>query len=176
MTGSVINKNSHPYYPIADPVCCSKSTPGISMLVDVGSEYIPCLFHTLENCPDMSKISRVDAIALLDEYEAKVRRLVPESKYRDVAIERIRQLMRQEASGNGPLSLNVINHLRLVKYYMPELTGKLGPQTVHELFTTAVHLLNSLQVSSDVQKAIKRARVHYDKYERRMCQILAASA
>lgn len=118
----------------------------------------------------MSKISRIDAVALVANYKARIARLVPENKFRDVAINKLQDRLGRDS---GTLDNDTLNQVRLVKHYLEELSGKLGPVVAHDLFNTAYCVLMQ---TADAAKAIKRARVEYDKHDRKMGPIMRAIA
>lgn len=120
----------------------------------------------------MSKICRADAQAMIDNYNERIRSRLPMTAHRDTAITHIRDVL---GRSKGPLELEELNYVRLVKHYLPELNSKLGPGTIHDLFTIAVSLLPTLAIGFDVQKAVKRARVLYDQQDRRVGLAVRAS-
>lgn len=121
----------------------------------------------------MSKITRLDAIALIDQYDERVKKRLPMSKTRDWAIGKVREVV---GEGKGPMSPEAINYVRLVKHYFADINSKIGFATVHDLFTGAVHQLYYPICNGDVQKAIKRSRVLYDKNDRRIGLVLREEA
>jgi len=116
----------------------------------------------------MSKVTHAEALIALNEYHGKIIKLLPETKNRNKAIDLIHAKWRNK----DKLDLMDLNYYRLIKHYRAELNGKLGPDTIHSLFSIAVFLLGTPEINNDVLKAIKRARILYDRHDRKLGVVL----
>jgi len=116
----------------------------------------------------MSKVTHAEALIALDEYHGKINKLLPETKNRNKAID----FLHSKWKNKDKLDLMDLNYFRLIKHYRPELTSKLGPDLVHSLFSIAVFLMDKPEIGQDIHKAIKRARILFDRHDRKLGLVL----
>lgn len=103
----------------------------------------------------MSTMTRADIVELYLKYRERVTKTPEAAKFVE-ALDVIDRLI-QESPGKPSVRLRDFG--RLLKTYLPELTGKLGVAVAHQHFTTAAFLYIE---GNDVQMAIKRARTVYE--------------
>lgn len=100
-------------------------------------------------------MTRAEIVELYIKYRARVQKDAHTSQYL-VGLDAIDRLI-QATSGKPDVKLR--DYGRLIKTYLPELTGKLGLVTAHGHFLVACHLYEQ---GNDVQMALKRARTVYE--------------
>ena len=103
----------------------------------------------------MSNMTRAEIVELYIKYRERVQKDPKTSKY----LGQLDAIDRHIQASTGKPSVELRDYGRLLKTYLPELTGKLGLVTAHGHFVVAVHLY---ETGKDVQQALKRARTVFE--------------
>lgn len=117
----------------------------------------------------MTTVTRSEIDALYTKYKERILTSPTAAKY-DQALVYVGERLHSQSS-HGPPSVELRDLGRILKMYLPELSGKMGLETAHGHFTVAVL---QYATGTDLPRALKRARVVFDKNRRHLAVWIAA--